>query len=219
VDNAVRYTPRGGTVSVFAEPDEGGVWVGVRDTGVGIPAEHLPRIFERFYRVDPARSRAAGGTGARAATASSPARGSVPVACTSLARGSMDLLSPLAHTRRVGHPTSVPDNRVMVNGAATPWAVRCNGRSAAGGGEGSGTVSRPPKEISLLRTSVRAMAAGRQPCSDCRRTPLVGERVYLYGDRLVCELCRPRRREPPARSQLVHSPEHQRAVKLRPRAA
>ena len=63
VDNAVRYTPRGGRVTVFAERERDGVWLGVRDTGVGIPLEHLPRIFERFYRVDPARSREAGGTG------------------------------------------------------------------------------------------------------------------------------------------------------------
>ncbi len=63
VDNAIRYTPRGGRVTVFAERADDGVWLGVRDTGVGIPLEHLPRIFERFYRVDPARSREAGGTG------------------------------------------------------------------------------------------------------------------------------------------------------------
>ena len=63
VDNAIRYTPRGGRVTVFAEREGDGVWLGVRDTGVGIPLEHLPRIFERFYRVDPARSREAGGTG------------------------------------------------------------------------------------------------------------------------------------------------------------
>lgn len=63
VDNAVRYTTRG-AVTVFAErDDERGIWIGVRDTGVGIPAEHLPRIFERFYRVDPGRSRELGGTG------------------------------------------------------------------------------------------------------------------------------------------------------------
>jgi len=63
VENAVRYTPAGGRVTVFARREDGAIALGVRDTGAGIPPEHLPRIFERFYRVDPARSRAAGGTG------------------------------------------------------------------------------------------------------------------------------------------------------------
>ena len=65
VENGVRYTSQGGEVVVFSKPDAatGGVWVGVRDTGSGIAPEHLPRIFERFYRVDAARSRAEGGTG------------------------------------------------------------------------------------------------------------------------------------------------------------
>jgi signal transduction histidine kinase len=62
VENAVRYTPNG-SVAVFAERKDGGTVVGVRDTGIGIPREHLPRIFERFYRVDAGRSREVGGTG------------------------------------------------------------------------------------------------------------------------------------------------------------
>jgi two-component system phosphate regulon sensor histidine kinase PhoR len=62
VDNAVRHTTSGKVV-VFSEPHTRGIVVGVRDTGVGIDAEHLPRIFERFYRVDPGRSREQGGTG------------------------------------------------------------------------------------------------------------------------------------------------------------
>jgi signal transduction histidine kinase len=62
VENAVRYT-REGSVTLQTRPGDGGVWVDVRDTGVGIAAEHLPRIFERFYRVDTGRSREQGGTG------------------------------------------------------------------------------------------------------------------------------------------------------------
>ena len=64
VDNAVKYTPAGGAVTVRARPtDDGRVEVSVSDTGVGIPRADLPRITERFYRVDKARSRELGGTG------------------------------------------------------------------------------------------------------------------------------------------------------------
>ncbi|MBN1564005.1 MAG: HAMP domain-containing histidine kinase [Anaerolineae bacterium] len=63
VTNGLKYTPAGGEVSLSIRRDEGWVMVDVCDTGVGIPTEDLPNIFDRFYRVDKARSRAMGGTG------------------------------------------------------------------------------------------------------------------------------------------------------------
>jgi two-component system phosphate regulon sensor histidine kinase PhoR len=63
VDNAVKYTPAGGQVTVEAAADGGQVELTVADTGIGIPPADLPRITERFYRVDKARSRELGGTG------------------------------------------------------------------------------------------------------------------------------------------------------------
>ncbi len=63
LDNAVKFTPPGGSVEISAQDLHDSVKVLVRDDGPGIPAEHLPRLFERFYRVDKARSRELGGTG------------------------------------------------------------------------------------------------------------------------------------------------------------
>ena len=64
VENAVKYTGPGGRVEISSrEGADGGAVFEVKDNGPGIGAEHLPRIFERFYRVDKARSREMGGTG------------------------------------------------------------------------------------------------------------------------------------------------------------
>jgi len=63
LDNAIKYTHSGGSVTVTVRKDRNDLLVDVKDTGIGIPADDIPRIFERFYRVDKARSRELGGTG------------------------------------------------------------------------------------------------------------------------------------------------------------
>ncbi len=63
IDNAIKYSAEGGKVFIEAKDDASGMRISVRDSGVGIPQEHLSRIFERFYRVDKGRSRKLGGTG------------------------------------------------------------------------------------------------------------------------------------------------------------
>jgi two-component system phosphate regulon sensor histidine kinase PhoR len=63
VDNALKYAQSGGRIVLGARSVSEGVEFYVQDFGPGIPSEHLPRLFERFYRVDKARSRESGGTG------------------------------------------------------------------------------------------------------------------------------------------------------------
>jgi len=90
VSNAVRYTPEGGTITIAWRRTAQGAEYSVTDTGYGIPAEHLSRLTERFYRVSSSRTRASGGTGlglsivkhvlnlheARLSIASEPGKGS-----------------------------------------------------------------------------------------------------------------------------------------------
>ena len=72
-----------------------------------------------------------------------------------------------------------------------------------------------------MRRSTGPPRRERHRCVHCHRTPLTGEMVYVYaaaaGERLVCELCRPLRREPPARSELMLAPDHERSVTVRRR--
>ena len=63
VDNAAKYTPAEGSIEMRWSVDEDGAHFSVTDTGIGIPSEHIPRLTERFYRVDQGRSRATGGSG------------------------------------------------------------------------------------------------------------------------------------------------------------
>lgn len=63
IDNAIKYSERGDFVLIKCKNGKNVCVITIEDTGVGIPKEHIPRLFERFYRVDKARSRARGGTG------------------------------------------------------------------------------------------------------------------------------------------------------------
>ena len=63
IGNAIKYTPDGGHIRITAGATEDSVWMEVCDDGIGIPEKDRDRIFDRFYRVDKARSRSAGGTG------------------------------------------------------------------------------------------------------------------------------------------------------------
>jgi two-component system, OmpR family, sensor histidine kinase SenX3 len=91
LDNAIRYSDRGGSVRVETESENGHAVVSVADSGAGIPSRDLPRIFERFYRVDRARSRETGGTGLGLSIARHVAEqhGGVIEADSELGRGSV----------------------------------------------------------------------------------------------------------------------------------
>lgn len=88
LDNAVAHTPSGGEIHMRARAAEGEVSVEVSDTGAGIPPEHLPHIFERFYRADPSRARETGGAGLGLAIARQ---------LTQLQGGSIDVKSHPGH--------------------------------------------------------------------------------------------------------------------------
>jgi two-component system sensor histidine kinase VicK len=63
ITNALKYTPDGGTIDISGGSSGDDIWIRIEDTGIGIPEEDLGRVFDRFYRVDKARSRESGGTG------------------------------------------------------------------------------------------------------------------------------------------------------------
>ncbi|HZL06390.1 MAG TPA: ATP-binding protein, partial [Coriobacteriia bacterium] len=111
LDNALRHTPSGGQVTVRVVVADDTVSIEVSDTGDGIPAEHLARVFDRFYRVDAARDRAHGGSGIGLAIAHAIARdngGTLSAQSPGLGGGTTFLL----RLPRAGAPSSGPDQPV-----------------------------------------------------------------------------------------------------------
>jgi len=102
LDNAVRYTPAGGRVTCTLVRLDGKAVASIADTGIGIAAEHLPFVFDRFYRVDKARTYAEGGTGLGLSIASSIAKmhgGEIKVESREGAGTTLTVLLPLADTQ------------------------------------------------------------------------------------------------------------------------
>lgn len=78
----------------------------------------------------------------------------------------------------------------------------------------------PDLELQLMRRGLHDIAAASERCGRCDRTPLVGETVHVYADRVLCELCRERERRPPLAIRPVHGPEFGHTMKTRaPHAA
>ena len=102
LDNAIKFTPAKGTVTVESACVDARVRIVVTDSGIGIPPEHLPQVFKRFYRVDPARGREVGGAGLGLAIARSIAEahgGSIEIEST-VGKGTRAILTLPAEPRR-----------------------------------------------------------------------------------------------------------------------
>lgn len=112
LENAVRYTSSGGSISASVMRREKMAVVSINDTGIGISSEHLPHIFERFYRVDKARSRAEGGAGLGLAIAKyiAEAHGGKIEVESEVGRGStFHVVLPLENSESVSHSTEGDD--------------------------------------------------------------------------------------------------------------
>lgn len=119
VDNALKYTPQGGEVILGLTKDDAWVKISVRDTGIGIAPDHIPNLFDRFYRIDKARSRDAGGTGLGLAIAKSVIdahNGKIEVE-SELGKGStFTVWLPLPETRNSASvPVPAPSAKLVLN--------------------------------------------------------------------------------------------------------
>jgi len=88
LDNAIKYTPSGGSVTISLAENDGQTAVSIRDTGIGLSSSDLPRIFERFYRCDQSRSQAGIGLGLSLARAVARAHGGDITVASTLNQGS-----------------------------------------------------------------------------------------------------------------------------------
>jgi signal transduction histidine kinase len=106
LDNAIKYTPAGGTVFVKLVCNASEAKIIVEDTGIGIPSESIPKVFERFFRLDEARSRAEGGSGLGLAIAKWVAiahKGSIDLTSIPDQGSKFVVTLPLKESAEIGH--------------------------------------------------------------------------------------------------------------------
>jgi heavy metal sensor kinase len=119
VDNAIKYTPQGGKVTLSLTKDDTWVKIAVQDTGIGIASENLPNLFDRFYRVDKARSRDAGGSGLGLAIAKSVVElhnGKITVESQPGRGSTFTVWLPLAEPKNIANPNQVQSSpRLALN--------------------------------------------------------------------------------------------------------
>ncbi|MGE5287489.1 MAG: sensor histidine kinase, partial [Micromonosporaceae bacterium] len=137
--NAIRYTPPGGKVEIRARRRRSAVIISVRDTGIGIAADHLERIFDRLYRVDEARDRATGGSGLGLSIARRAAQaigGRIEVDSKTGAGSEFRLIVPVSHS---GNSTA--RMRANQEGTARPGPAQPSGSTTSSNADEPGRTA------------------------------------------------------------------------------